>query len=77
MSKIENRSEARGARLARDELLIALRDGAMVLNGWVVNMLKERIAAKNAALAKVPAEWAHSNGEAAALEAQMCGGANA
>jgi uncharacterized small protein (DUF1192 family) len=70
---IENRTEARGVRLAKDEMVDILSTGAMVLNGVLINILKERIARLEAKLAKVPGDWALSNGELAALDEQIGG----
>ena len=62
---LEERAQARGCRMMRDDLVAALREGAMTLPGWVMNEVLRMIDQRNLALALVPADWAMTHGELA------------
>ena len=64
--EINDHLEARGMRMERDRISMVLREGAMTLPGSIVVILLNSIAAKNAALSRVPPDWAMSHAELAA-----------
>jgi hypothetical protein len=63
---ISNRLEARGLRMARDQMVAVLRECAMTLPGSIVLLLIDSIESRDAALKLVPADWPMSHGELAA-----------
>jgi hypothetical protein len=60
---ITNYVEARGARMAKESMSAALRQGAMDLPGTIVMQCKALMAGHEADLAKVPAQWAMTSAE--------------
>ncbi len=63
---ISDRLEARGIRMARDEVVAVLREGAMTLPGSIVLILIDCVESHNAVLKLVPLDWPMSHGELAA-----------
>ena len=61
--KHENRDEALGARMVRDQILSALSIGAMDLNGCFIHVLLEKVNKINKSLENVPKDWAMTNAE--------------
>lgn len=66
MHDIFNQLEARGMRMARDQMAAVLLEGAMTLPGSIILILIDSIASRDAALKRVPADWPMSHGELAA-----------
>ena len=63
--KIENRQEALGFRRARDNVVVAAREGAMTLPGSIVLSLIGLLASYDASIKVVPRDWLMTNGELA------------
>lgn len=64
---IENGQEALGFRKARDNVLVAVREGAMTLPGSIVLSLIGLLESYDASLKAVPRDWLMTNGELAAV----------
>lgn len=64
--EIENRQEALGFRKARDDVVVAAREGAMTLPGSIVLSLIGLLESYDASLKVVPRDWLMTNGELAA-----------
>ena len=64
--EIENRWEALGFRKARDNVVVAAREGSMTLPGSIVLSLIGLLESYDASLKVVPRDWLMTNGELAA-----------
>ena len=67
---ITDRVHARGVRMAHHRILGLLRDGAMVLPGWIITRLLTDAGKYVSALLLVPPDWSMSHGELAAASTQ-------
>jgi hypothetical protein len=63
---ISDKLEARGVRMARDEVVTVLRDSAFTLPGSIIVLLMDYVQKQNEILKLVPANWLMSHGELAA-----------
>jgi hypothetical protein len=63
---IEDRLTALGFRMARDNLLHVMREGAMTLSGAVILNLIDLLESYELALRQAPAEWLMTHAELAA-----------
>lgn len=63
---VENRQEALGFRMARDSVIVVVREGAMTLPGSMILSLIGLLESYDASLQVVARDWLMTNGELAA-----------